>query len=187
MLPACVTNTFSGFRSRCTIPASCARTSARTIGTAISTARAAGMRAPASRPRNGVPSRYSSTMYGVPSNSSTSWMTTMLSWLSRAVVRASIRKRSVCSGELVVRNFIATRRPSFVSRASTTRPMPPRPSSRMTSYAPTRKPVGSWAALVDSSPGCLRDPCRGDSDRDAPEQIGPVPLTAPHVAVPLPP
>src|SRR5262249_35470061 len=65
---------------------------------------------------------------------STSWMTTMFSWLHRAVARASVRNRLATSGRSVVRNFIATRRPRRVSRARRTQPIPPRPSSRMIWY-----------------------------------------------------
>src|SRR5262249_49093895 len=56
------------------------------------------------------------------------------------------RNRSVNSRDPPGRNFIATRRPSRVSRARYTRPMAPRPSSRMSSYCRTRVP----AATMDS-------------------------------------
>src|SRR5689334_12624172 len=80
-------------------------------------------------------------------------MTMMFSWLHRAVAWASTMKRSVSSGLLLLRNLIATLRPSLVSRAAYTAPMPPRPSSRMISYCPIRVPGsgnGDAGSGVDS-------------------------------------
>src|SRR6185369_1453181 len=70
-------------------------------------------------------------------------MTTMFSWLQFAVARASTMNRRVSSGDVVCSNLSATRRPSQVSRAKYTTPMPPRPSSRMISYWPMRAEGGA--------------------------------------------
>ena len=94
-------------------------------------------------------------MKGAPWNSPTSWMTTMFSWLQRAVVRASSRKRWLISGAVECRNLIATRRPSRVSRARNTVPMPPLPSSRISSYWLSRVP-GAGFLPVSGAEGSER-------------------------------
>jgi len=78
-VPDAVTMMFSGLRSRCTMFASCARTSAFTTGTTSSIARAIGTRLSVTIFASEVPSTYSSTMYGRPAYASTSWITTMCS------------------------------------------------------------------------------------------------------------
>src|SRR5688572_21383949 len=75
----------------------------------------------------------------------------MLGCESRAAVRASRRKRSrtrSSSARWSGRDLIATRRSSFRSRARKTTPIPPRPSSRSSTY---------WL---------LRTPSRSSSSRD---------------------
>ena len=83
----------------------------------------------------------------MPENSPASWMVTMFSWLNWAVARASARNRSRNSFFLLAlecRNLMATLRPSRVSWAAHTVPMPPRPSFRMSSYLCTMVPGASW-------------------------------------------
>jgi hypothetical protein len=60
-------------------------------------------------------------------------MMTMFSWEQRAVARASTTRLADIRGDAASRNLRATLRPSLRSRASMTRAMPPRPSSRMIS------------------------------------------------------
>ena len=65
------------------------------------------------------------------------WTATMLGWRSRAMVRASARKRrtmEACAASSGWTTLIATRRSSVVSVARKTTPMPPRPSSRSSRY-----------------------------------------------------
>ena len=94
-------------------------------------------------------------------------MTTMFSWLQRAVVRASTRKRLVTSASWVCRNLIATRRPSRVSRARNTVPMPPLPSSRMSSYCWMRVPgLSPW-------PSCSTGPVKPEPEGLDPEKPEP--------------
>ena len=115
--PLVVTKTFSGFRSRCTMLRSCARTSARTTGTISSTARL-GRQLPAARDLPKVRAlEVLEHHVGVPSCSSASWMITMFSCSQLAVARASRRKSRVSAGERVSSTLIATRRPRRTSRA----------------------------------------------------------------------
>ncbi len=95
----------------------------------------------------------------------------MFSCWQRAVARASRMNRSVRPACWLCISLMATRRPSLVSRAMYTAPMPPRPSSRMISYWPMRSPgPGSGAAAgaagftsngpaSPSSPGTVRCRC----------------------------
>src|SRR5579864_692199 len=63
----------------------------------------------------------------------------MLGWFSAAMARASRSNRSVnCCAE----TLIATSRPSRVSRARYTSPMPPAPMSARISYGPSLVPAG---------------------------------------------
>ncbi len=133
--PRSVTKMFEGLRSRCTMPCSCARSSARATGIMSSTNARTVIRC--SRSCDSVlPSRYSSTMNGRPWCSPTSKMVTMFSCVQRAVARASITKRLTKFGSSWSKNLIATLRPSFVSRARKTWPMPPRASSRISPNRP---------------------------------------------------
>src|SRR4051812_21198886 len=71
----------------------------------------------------------------------------MFSWVHFAVARASTRNRRTIAGSANSRNLIATLRPSLVSRARNTCPIPPRASSRI---SPNR-PISVF--LVKSSGG----------------------------------
>src|SRR5687767_144931 len=72
-----------------------------------------------------------------------SWMVTIPGWFSADAARASCRKRRLRSS-LPVRAdgsvLIATSRPSCVSRALYTSPMPPAPRGERISYAPSCEP-----------------------------------------------
>ena len=175
MLPDRERRMFSGLRSRCTIPCSCAYTSARTTGSISSTARPGGT-APwcpdataaaacsFNHSRRVCPSMYSSTMYGCPSCSPTSWITTMFSWWQRAVVRASARNRSPSPGQRATSSLTATSRPRRRSRARCTSPMPPRPSTRMSWYWPMIVPGTSDTGTASgTSPGSPEPCARGRS------------------------
>ncbi len=73
------------------------------------------------RVRRSIPSMYSMTMKGVPSSVPTSWMVTMLGWLSAEAERASWVNRVRVSRAPVMRSgrsLIATLRPSLGSRAT---------------------------------------------------------------------
>src|SRR4051812_33433866 len=76
-------------------------------------------------------------------------MMVMFSCWRRPAVRASCRKRSRNSSVTRVSFLIATGRSRLVSKALYTTPMPPRPSSWMTSKRPilTRPPSPELAAL----------------------------------------
>ena len=87
----------------------------------------------------------------------------MLGWFSPPAARASCSNlRSACgSFTAFPRNLIATRRPSFRSRATTTRPIPPRPSSSWIA----KRCCSSWRGSpgefcrTDSSTACPSSPC----------------------------
>src|SRR5215510_8819278 len=67
----------------------------------------------------------------------------MLGWFNAARTWASREKRASRSGSVVRdvgRTLMATSRPSFVSRARHTCPMPPSPRTDTISYDPTREP-----------------------------------------------
>src|SRR5678815_1285234 len=103
-------------------------------------------------------------------------MAQILGWFSAASIRASRSKRARRSESPVIargRTLIATSRPSFVSRARYTSPMPPAPSGAPSSYWPNRVP--GWIGMTrqhssESIP-------RGGS-APAPDQRIQAPLTA---------
>ena len=132
--PSPVTITFSGLRSRCTMPAACAlaRPSAIWAPISRSAAHAAAGRPSCHAARAACGPRTSSiTMYGRPEVSPISWIVTMLGWLSEEAARASCAKRpsrTASAAKRSGRNFTATSRCRSWSRARHTSPMPPAPS-----------------------------------------------------------
>src|ERR1700691_2876281 len=79
----------------------------------------------------------------------------MLGWFSAATARASVsnrRKRSASRAIPLGRTLIATSRPSRVSRARYTSPMPPAPSGVRISYGPILVPAVSAIRVRHYSP-----------------------------------
>ncbi len=135
-LPSGVIFTFAGFRSRWTMPFSCASASASEICFAIAIASSVGSAPRFSRCERSSPSTSSIASAITPSLSSSPWMAAMLVWFSDARICASRRKRATRSASCAKAagsTLIATSRPSFVSRARSTSPMPPAPIAATTS------------------------------------------------------
>ena len=142
-VPSLVTMMFSGFRSRCTSAAACAAASPSATPTAIDSNffSATGPRPMISRSES--PRISSITSQVSPSRELKSWMVTMFRWLSAEALRASRSKRARRSRSLVSscgRTLMATSRPSRVSRARYTSPIPPAPMGPEISYGPSRAP-----------------------------------------------
>ena len=76
------------------------------------------------------------------------WFSTASSWASR-LKRA---RRSGSPATVSVRNLSATSRPSRVSRARQTSPIPPAPSGATSSYGPSREPGWSGMESAEYSP-----------------------------------
>ena len=128
--PSRVTITLPGFRSRCTMPRSCAADSASASGTAISKNRVRGRPPGGMRVSRPSPSTSSMARNRLPPASSTEKIVTMLGWFSAASERASRSKRARRSASCATAAgsiLIATSRPSFVSVARYTSPIPPAP------------------------------------------------------------
>ena len=122
------------------MPLSCAAASPWAIWVLYSTVRRNGRAPPVNPCRREWPSRHSETRYGAPSCWPISWMERMLGWSSVAMARASVSNRRNRSGSLANasgRTLMATSRPSLVSRARYTSPMPPAPSGARISYGPS--------------------------------------------------
>ncbi len=120
--PFSVSFTFSGFRSRWTIPCSCATSSAWAICVAILNASSIGMRPDLMRSASVGPSTSSSTRACTPESPSSSSpkICPMCGWLSEARTCASRwnrAMRSAFSAKVGGRTFSATLRRSFVSAA----------------------------------------------------------------------
>ena len=136
-----VTMMFSGFRSRCTTPISCATASADSTWDINCTMRgsARGVSWPMTTARL-RPSAYSMAMYSSPSPSSPkSIMRTECGWSSRDAAWASIWNRSTYWRSLArsrCRIFRATRRSRAICRARYTAPIPPIASRCSTAYFP---------------------------------------------------
>ena len=128
--PSSVTMTLLGFKSRCTMPRSCAADNASASGTPISKNCGSGRPPGTMRVSRLWPSTSSMAINRLPSASSTEKMVTMLGWFSEASERASRSKRARRSASCATAGgsiLIATSRPSFVSVARNTSPMPPAP------------------------------------------------------------
>ena len=92
-----VTKRFSGFRSRCTMPLSCAAARPRRSGRG-SRSFARGQRRLSPRLRSDSPSSNSETMNGERSGWPMSYTARMFGWLSVAAARASCSKRAQAIG-----------------------------------------------------------------------------------------
>ncbi len=115
-----VTITFSGFRSRCTIPVACALASPSAICPAIPSSFFSGRGSADRSLRRLSPSTSSIAIHETPSVAPMSKTVTMLGWLSAEAERASFSKRlsrSSFAARSAGRTLIATSRPSRVSRA----------------------------------------------------------------------
>ena len=151
---------FAGFRSRWTIPAEWTSPSPSHACIAYSMASPIGSDGVDCRSESrSRPSRYSITRYGAPPSSvPTSETRATYSLWMRAAARASRRNRPTASGladacELRM-NFSATRCSSCRCVATTTQPMPPSPSSRLTRYLPASTvPGGNGIEAGDDEPG----------------------------------
>ena len=142
-MPSGRTLMLAGFRSRCTIPCSCAASSAPAICRASASAWSSGTGPCAMRTARSSPSTSSITIARTPSPSSRPWIAAMCGWFSDASTSASRWKRASRSGSVasdVGRILTATWRLSRVSVARYTSPMPPAPSGETISYGPRRVP-----------------------------------------------
>ena len=129
--PSRVTITFAGFKSRWITPRSCAAASASAIGVASASARSSGNPPAVTSRSRPSPSTSSITRNRTPAASSIEYSTTMFGWLSAATAFASRSKRASRAGSAATAagsTLIATSRPSRVSFARYTSPMPPAPS-----------------------------------------------------------
>ncbi len=157
--PSCEIMMFSGFRSRCTIPAWCAFARPLAICVATSSAFLTGSGPSSSSWRSVQPSISSIARYGDVSARPTSKIVTMLGWLSAEAERASSAKRARPSGlprSSFGSTFSATLRPSRVSSARYTSPIPPAPSLSMIWNGPSAVPAGrlfASAGAVGAPPG----------------------------------
>ena len=135
-VPSSRTLMFAGLRSRWITPASCAASSASAICLPIGSASSSGIGPFEIRSARVGPSTSSSTSARVPSASSMPWMAAMLGWLRLARICASRVNRASRSGSAAKasgRIFSATWRPSWVSVACQTWPIPPSPMRAVTS------------------------------------------------------
>jgi hypothetical protein len=142
------------------IPLSCAAASPWAICVPYSTARRSGRVPPVSSCRREWPSRHSETRNGAPSYWPISWTERMLGWSRVAMARASAsnrRNRSESLANPSGRTLMATSRPSLVSRARYTSPMPPAPSGARISYGPSLVPAVSAIGSHHYSP--TNGPC----------------------------
>ncbi len=129
--PRALTKMLAGLRSRWTIPFACADSSAS--ATWIPRSRSGPVSKGPFRIRSASvsPSSSSMAMKCWPSCWSISWTVQIPGWLRAEAARASRWKRSSDAASCAMsagRNLSATCRPSFVSSASYTTPMPPLPS-----------------------------------------------------------
>ena len=153
--PSAVSSTFSGLRSRWTIP--CAAASASPPSTLSSTpATCASVNRPTSG-RSEPRSRYSMAMNGTPSCSKYSITETMLGWLSPPATRDSCRKRCASAASATwteCSSLSATSRPSAGCRARCTEAIPPAAQQSLDLVAADR----SWrhAPLDACGPGFFR-------------------------------
>ena len=151
--PVPVSMTLLGLRSRCTIPRSCAAASATATWVATSRASSSGIGPRASRAARVSPSRCSMTRKCVPPCSPMSWSVQIEGCESAEIARASRSKRSRIAGSSACRpsnTLIATNRPSRVSFALYTSPIPPAPSGETISYGPRRVPGVSGIDVVSA-------------------------------------
>ena len=131
ILPSGVTLIFAGFRSRCITPFSWAASRASAICRASFRASSTGIGPVFIRSARVDPSISSITRKFVPSDSSRPYMAAMLGWLREASNFASRWNRATRSASRANssgRILIATSRPSFISLAWYTSPIPPLPS-----------------------------------------------------------
>src|SRR5947207_15519537 len=109
-------------------------------------------------------------MYGEAWWVSMAWTARIFGWLSAAAARASCSnraRRSRSAGRPEGMPFSATSRPSFVSRARYTSPMPPAPMAERISYGPRRVPPFKDINLTSDSAFSLlesRRPVLDDGD-----------------------
>jgi hypothetical protein len=125
-----VSFTFAGFRSRWTIPFSCAASSASAICRAVSSDSTTGIGPWERRAARSSPSTISIARNRTPSAEPTPYTAAIPGWLSEASTRASRSNRAIRSGSLansVGSTLMATSRPSVVSVARQTTPIPPSP------------------------------------------------------------
>ena len=138
--PPGVSMTLLGFTSRCTIPRWWAASRASATAAATRAASAGGSGPPASRRARVSPSSSSMTRNGALPSRPKSYTRATLGWASRAVALASRTKRRVARSSAAsssTSTLSATRRPSTVSSASHTSPMPPAAIRRTRRYRPS--------------------------------------------------
>ncbi len=118
--PSFETMTFSGFRSRCTMPAPCALASPSAICAAIPRILRTGIGPETTSSRSVLPSTSSIAMYAISPSRPISWIVTMLGWFSAEAERASCSKRASRSRSVASDSgstLSATSRPRRVSLA----------------------------------------------------------------------
>ena len=136
-----VSSTLSGFRSRWTMPRSCAWLSARATSRRMRTAsRTDGSVLAASRSPSERPSMYGIEYHGTPSTSPAARTGTMCGCCRDAESIISRRNRSSDpTWPAPWSTFTTTSRSRAGSRATKTRDIPPPPSSRSTTSVPSRR------------------------------------------------
>jgi len=130
-------STLAGFRSRWTMPRSCAAATPRAIRATSAAAARGSSRPRASRSASDPPDRYSIAMNGAPACSPSSYTCTTFGCRTAAITSASAQNRAIetRSAAAAFRTVLkATSRLRVVCRARYTTPIPPRPSSASSSY-----------------------------------------------------
>jgi hypothetical protein len=179
-MPSLPTMMFSGLMSRCTTPACSAHASAEaTARTVASASRSANFVFALSMPSTVMPSMNSKAMKCMPFDLSIpcSMTPTMFGWRSAAAACASRWKRSTYSESLAScgeRTLSAMRRSRLLCFALKTLPMPPSPSSLMSSKPPTSRSfvgppgsVGGSSDVVASAFGAVGTEVGFDDDLSA--------------------
>ena len=130
-VPSAASSTLPGFRSRWTMPRSCAAATPRATFSTSSAAARGDMRGPPSRSESDPPVTSSIAMNGHPAWSPISKICTTFGCLTAAIASASPQNRASAAREAPPRRsvLIATSRFSALWRARYTTPIPPCPSS----------------------------------------------------------
>ena len=162
--PSSASSTLPGLMSRCTTPRRWAARNAPSMPSPMSATRAGGSGPSSARTScNERLATYSITIHGSPSVRRTSKIRTTLTWLSRAIARASRNDRSRISWRSSVvspgggtSSLIATSRCRTSSCAFQTRPMPPWPSGSTSRYRSATMGCGVIDIGADRTRDCPR-------------------------------
>ena len=154
-----VRSTFRGLMSRWTTPTVWAASSPKSVWRRSGHSVSHGIGPPAIRSWRLPPSTYSITMNSPRSVSRSAITRTMWGLATRAIARASVRKRRTNAASVAIPAEIdlsATGIPRAVSSARYTTPIPPRPSTRWMWYSPTRTPTSGSVGDVWGGASLMR-------------------------------